>query len=161
MKLKNKIIFAAFFLTITIIVLSIHRYLHSPSFQARKLLNELRNYHTSPGPIADFFMEIGLIKNDDYRDEREIIEDIAALGPSIIPHLIEALNQDDDIDFKHNVVMIFTEIKTSDPLVIDALTSLLNEPDADEYFIMSIFDSLGYIGPPAESALLELIQPRS
>lgn len=158
MKHKNKIIITALFLTITLITLSIRCYLQSPSFQARKLLDELRNYNTSPGPIADFFMEIGLIKSYEYHDNLEIIEDIVALGPSVIPHLIEALNQGDDMDFKYDVVMIFSGIKTSDPHVIDVLTSLLKEPAADEYFIMAIFDALGYIGLPAESALLELIQ---
>ena len=158
MKRKNKIILIVSLLNIILIACFLLYSSLTLTGKTRRLLNQLRNHYNNPVPFARFLKDVGLGKEDDNFNKYEIIEEIAIRGPSIIPLLLEYLNKNDSFAFKNDLVLVFCEMNTSDPRVIQALSDIIKYPSADEEIIISSFYTLGYIGPPAESTLLELLQ---
>ena len=132
MKYKNKILPITFFLAIALVVLSIYRYLHSPSFQARRLLEEIRQLDADLNPLSDLLEELEIIHSYDSRTTREIFDDIAALDLSAQTILIDAL-----IDILKQDQPNLEKVKTNAALALSnigapaapALLDLLNHPN--------------------------------
>ena len=132
MKHKNKIIPLAILLIIALIALSIQRYSHSPTRQARRLLKEIRYLNADLNPLSDILQELDIVQSYDSRSPQEIFDDIAALDQSaqniIIEALIDILIQDqpDQPRLKTNAAAALSNIG---PTATPALLDLLNHSD--------------------------------
>jgi len=154
MKHYPKFIALTILIAIILVIIALNRHFHSPAFQARRLLAELRLVGEPPNTISEILMDMGFITDVGQRHPTVIIDEGVVLGESAVPIFLPALD-DDNENVRHYVANILSEMGSQAQSAIPHLIQKISEnPDLNHQLLLT--EILSSIGDPAVGALQEL-----
>ena len=155
MKYYPKFIALAILIAIILAIIVLNRHFHSPTFQAHRLLAELRMVDEPLNEISETLMDIGFIAGVERRRPAEIIAEYVILGEPAVLILLPALD-DDNENVRDMVADILIEMG---PQAQSAVPYLIQKIiDTQDHVRQVVFANiLGGIDVPAVPALLELV----
>ena len=154
MKHYPKFIVLTIIIAIILVIIALNRHFHSPAFQARRLLAELRLVGEPPKTISELLMDMGFITDVGQRHPTVIIAEGVVLGESAVPIFLSALDDTND-NVRVSVTQILIEMG---PQVQSAIPHLIQKisDSSDLNHQLLLTHILGGVGDTAVPALQEL-----